>query len=51
MKYGLDIRPQAALDFVSVGAITHSAPACDISLDLEIEGDPACAHPDGRRPC
>ena len=42
---------RAGIDFVSVGAITHSAPACDISLDLEIEGDPACAHPDGRRPC
>jgi nicotinate-nucleotide pyrophosphorylase (carboxylating) len=25
------------VDFVSVGALTHSAPACDLSLDLELE--------------
>jgi len=26
------------VDFISVGALTHSAPALDLSLDLEIEG-------------
>ena len=25
------------VDFISVGALTHSAPACDLSLDLELE--------------
>jgi nicotinate-nucleotide pyrophosphorylase (carboxylating) len=27
-------------DVVSVGALTHSAPAADISLEIELEGDP-----------
>jgi nicotinate-nucleotide pyrophosphorylase (carboxylating) len=27
-------------DFVSVGALTHSAPAADISLELELERGP-----------
>ena len=33
------VRTIAALgaDFVSVGAITHSAPAADISLELEVQ--------------
>lgn len=28
----------SGVDFISVGALTHSAPALDLSLDLEIEG-------------
>ena len=39
------VRRIAALgaDFVSVGAITHSAPAADISFEIEVTGDAANA--------
>jgi nicotinate-nucleotide pyrophosphorylase (carboxylating) len=33
----LDALADTGADFVSVGALTHSAPAADISLELELE--------------
>ncbi len=29
----------AGVDFISVGALTHSAPACDVSMKFELKGD------------
>jgi nicotinate-nucleotide pyrophosphorylase (carboxylating) len=37
----LDALAETGADFVSVGALTHSAPAADISLELELERRPA----------
>jgi nicotinate-nucleotide pyrophosphorylase (carboxylating) len=37
----LDALAATGADFVSVGALTHSAPAADISLELDIESGPA----------
>lgn len=32
-------------DYVSVGALTHSAPAADLSFELELDAPPAADHP------
>jgi nicotinate-nucleotide pyrophosphorylase (carboxylating) len=29
----------AGVDFISIGALTHSAPALDISLEVVVDGD------------
>jgi nicotinate-nucleotide pyrophosphorylase (carboxylating) len=47
----LDRLPELAAtgaDFVSVGALTHSAPAADLSLEIEPEPDEASPRPTGR---
>ncbi|MBN1283081.1 MAG: nicotinate-nucleotide diphosphorylase (carboxylating), partial [Proteobacteria bacterium] len=29
---------EAGVDFISVGAVTHSAPAADVNMQIEISG-------------
>ena len=45
MKYGLDIRPDGALDFLSLGALVHRLDPGIIPFRKATE----CAHPRQRR--